>query len=81
LIFLGVAREQAVAVTIVLNPIIFGPALTFGLYYLLRGEVNIKRLRQLTSPEEVEHAVEDEIIHPPDKTGAAEKPLMAHAGE
>jgi hypothetical protein len=83
LIFLGVAREQAVAVTIVLNPIIFGPALTFGLYYLLRGEVNIKRLRQLTSPEEVEHAVEDEIIHPPDKTEAAEEQehMMVHAGE
>jgi uncharacterized membrane protein YbhN (UPF0104 family) len=81
LIFLGVAREQAVAVTIVLNPIIFGPALTFGLYYLLRGEVNIKRLRQLTTPEEVEHAVEDEIIHPPDKTEAADEALMVHAGE
>jgi uncharacterized protein (TIRG00374 family) len=82
LIFLGVEREQAFAVTLVLNPIIFGPALTFGLYYLLRGEVNIKRLRELTSSEEVEHAVEDEIIHPPDQKAAAEEePLMAHAGE
>jgi hypothetical protein len=40
----------------------FGPAVFFGLFYLIRGDINISRLRSLTSPEAVEHAVEDEPI-------------------
>ena len=80
LIFLGVAREEAAAAAIVVHLIVYAPAVVFGLYYLLRGEVNISRLRRLTSTEEVEHVVEDEIIHPPDKE-RADEPVMAHAGE
>jgi uncharacterized protein (TIRG00374 family) len=64
LIFLGVAREQAAAVSIVIHLVDFAPAILFGLYYLLRGDINITRLRQLTSSEAVEHAVEDEKIEP-----------------
>jgi uncharacterized membrane protein YbhN (UPF0104 family) len=80
LVFLGVAREEAAAAAIITHLIVFAPAVLFGLYYFLRGEVNIKRLRELTSTEEVEHAVEDEIIHSSQET-AADEPLMAHAGE
>ncbi|HEY0003822.1 MAG TPA: lysylphosphatidylglycerol synthase transmembrane domain-containing protein [Pyrinomonadaceae bacterium] len=81
LIFLGVAREEAAAVSIILHFILFGPAVVFGLYYFLRGEVNITKLRQLTSSEEVEHAVEDEIIHPPgDEEGGGEL-KVAEAGK
>ncbi len=65
LVFLGVAREQAAAVSIVIHLVDFAPALLFGLYYLLRGDINVTRLRQLTSAESVEHAVEDEKIEPP----------------
>jgi glycosyltransferase 2 family protein len=64
LIFLGVAREQAAAVSIIIHLVDFAPAVLFGLYYLLRGDIQIKRLRELTSPEAVEHAVEDEKIEP-----------------
>lgn len=61
LIFLGVAtREQAAAASIVIHLVAYAPALFFGLYYFLRGDVNITRLRQLTSSEAIEHAVEDE---------------------
>jgi hypothetical protein len=65
LIFLGVARDRAAAVSIIIHLVDFAPAVLFGLYYVLRGQISISRLRELTSPEAVEHAVEDEKIAPP----------------
>jgi hypothetical protein len=62
--FLGVPREQAAAVSIVLHVVDFGPALIFGVYYIIRGDINLSRLRAKTSSEAVEHAVEDEKILP-----------------
>jgi hypothetical protein len=64
LIFLGVARSQAAAIAIIIHLVDFAPAVLFGFYYLLRGDIQIARLRELTSPESVEHAVEDEKIKP-----------------
>jgi uncharacterized protein (TIRG00374 family) len=64
LIFLGVPRETAAAISIVMHLIDFGPALVFGLYYLFRGDISLSRLRSMTSSEAVEHAVEDEAILP-----------------
>jgi uncharacterized membrane protein YbhN (UPF0104 family) len=66
LIFLGVARETAAAIAIVMHVVDFGPALVFGFFYFIRGDINISRLRSLTSSEAVEHAVEDEPIAPDD---------------
>lgn len=60
LVFLGVELDQAAAVAIVLKVVDFGPAAAFGLYYFLRGEISLARLRELMKPEAVEHAVEDE---------------------
>ena len=62
LMFLGVPREQAAAVAIVLHVVDFGPALIFGVYYIIRGDINLSRLRAKTSSESVEHAVEDAPI-------------------
>jgi len=62
LIMLGVPRDTAAAISIVLHVVDFGPALIFGLYYIIRGDINLSRLRARTSSEEVEHAVEDEPI-------------------
>ena len=73
LIFLGVPREEAAAISIVTHLVVFSPALFFALYYFLRGDINVTRLRQLTSPEAVEHAVEDEEIGTEGTTGALEK--------
>ncbi|HXM35242.1 MAG TPA: lysylphosphatidylglycerol synthase transmembrane domain-containing protein [Pyrinomonadaceae bacterium] len=64
LVFLGVELEQAAAVAIVLKVVDFGPAAAFGFFYFLRGEISLARLRELTKPEAVEHAVEDEKIVP-----------------
>jgi len=60
LIFLGVDRETAAAISIVMHIVDFGPALLFGFFYFVRGDINLTRLRTLMSPEAVEHAVEDE---------------------
>jgi len=62
LIFLGVARETAAGVAIILHLVDFGPAVIFGLFFVIRGDVSLSRLRALTTPEAVEHAVEDESI-------------------
>jgi uncharacterized membrane protein YbhN (UPF0104 family) len=60
LVFLGVELDQAAAVAIVLKVVDFGPAAAFGLYYFLRGEISVARLRELMKPEAVEQAVEEE---------------------
>lgn len=62
LISLGVQRDTAAAISIVLHIVDFGPALIFGVYYVIRGDINLSRLRARTSSESVEHAVEDEPI-------------------
>jgi uncharacterized protein (TIRG00374 family) len=62
LLFLGVAKETAAAISIVLGLVDFGPAVIFGFLYLIRGDVNLSQLRSLTSADAVEHAVEDEPI-------------------
>ncbi|MBC8031663.1 MAG: flippase-like domain-containing protein [Pyrinomonadaceae bacterium] len=62
LIFLGVPLETAAAVAIVLHMIDFSPAIVFGFIYLIKGDINLSRLRSATSSEAVEHAVEDEAI-------------------
>lgn len=64
LIFLGVARETAAAVSIVMHIVDFGPAVVFGFFYVARGDINLTRLRSMMSPEAVEKAVEEEIIVP-----------------
>lgn len=50
LIFLGIHKETAAALSIVLHLIDFGPALIFGLFYFIRGDLSISRLRTLISP-------------------------------
>jgi hypothetical protein len=68
LIFLGVARETAAAIAIVMHFVDFGPAVFFGFFYFIRGDLNLERLRSLASPEGVEHAVEDEALEPDDNS-------------
>jgi uncharacterized protein (TIRG00374 family) len=62
LVLLGVGRDQAAAVAIILHLVDFAPAALFGLFYFLRGDINLSRLRARTSTTAVEHAVEDEKV-------------------
>lgn len=45
LTFLGVGEAKATAVSIVLHLVVFAPALFLGLYYFMRSDVNLSRLR------------------------------------
>jgi uncharacterized membrane protein YbhN (UPF0104 family) len=56
LIFLGVTRDAAAAATITLHLFGFLPALAFGLYHLLRGDLNLSRLRGVMAPHKSEIA-------------------------
>lgn len=56
LILLGIDRERAAAIAIAMHIISFAPALIFGIYYFIRGDVSWARLRNLLSSD---HAVED----------------------
>jgi uncharacterized protein (TIRG00374 family) len=62
LVLLGVVPEQAAAIAIVLHLVDFGPAALFGFFYFLRGDVNLARLRSMSSATAVEHSVEDEDV-------------------
>jgi glycosyltransferase 2 family protein len=60
LLFLGVQKETAAALSIVLHLVDFGPALIFGLFYIIRGDLSLAKLRALISPHPVEQAVEEQ---------------------
>jgi len=76
-LFLGVERDTAAAISIIMHIIDFGPALLFGFFYFIRGDLNLTKLRSLVSAESVEHSVEDgtnardEFVRPvqPDTAG------------
>ncbi len=63
LIFLGVEAESAAAVSIIMHLVYFAPAIVFGLYYFLHGDISIERFRSLLSSE---HAVEEIESETPD---------------
>jgi len=51
LLFIGVKnRETAAALAIVLHLVDFGPALLFGLFYVIRGDLSLTKLRKMISP-------------------------------
>jgi len=62
LIFLNRPPNEAAAVSILLHLVAFAPALFWGFYYFLRGNVSFKRLQRLASSEEIEHAIEDDEL-------------------
>jgi uncharacterized membrane protein YbhN (UPF0104 family) len=50
--YFGIAETEAKAATIVLNIVVFGSSVFFGLYYFLRSRLSIARLRELVAAEE-----------------------------
>jgi uncharacterized membrane protein YbhN (UPF0104 family) len=54
LAFLGIAEAKAKSVSIVLHLVLFAPAFFFGLYYFLRSDVSLARLRSLAATEAAE---------------------------
>ncbi len=60
LIILGVDKDQAAAISIVMHLIYFVPAMVFGLYYLFHGDISIERFRSLLSSENAEREIESD---------------------
>jgi uncharacterized protein (TIRG00374 family) len=71
MILLGVAIEDAAAVSIAMHLVYFAPALIFGLYYFLHGDISIERFRSLLSSE---HAVEEIVSESPDRQSNVQSP-------
>lgn len=62
LILLNVEHNDAAAISIVMHLVYFTPAVFFGIYYFLRGDMSVARFRSLLSSE---HA-EEEILEEPE---------------
>lgn len=60
LIFLNRPVNESAAVAIMLHLVSFAPAVLWGLYYFLRGDVSFKRLQELTTAGEIEHSIEED---------------------
>jgi len=58
--------EDAAAVSIAMHLVYFAPAIVFGLYYFLHGDISIERFRSLLSSE---HAVEEIESEAPNHNG------------
>ena len=63
LIFLNIDKDQAWATSIAMHLVYFAPAVFFGIYYFLRGDISVARFKSLLSSE---HAVE-EVEHETDQ--------------
>lgn len=66
IIFMGAAREQAAAASIVLHLVAFGPALFFGSYYFIRGDISFAQLRHVESSSLAEEGISHRSVHKPD---------------
>ena len=64
-LFLGVEKELAAAVSIVLHLVDFGPAVLFGLFYVIRGDLSLAKLRAMISPQPTEDLIDEvpERVH------------------
>jgi glycosyltransferase 2 family protein len=75
LILLGVNPEKAAAMSIMLHLVDFGPALLFGIFYFVRGDLNLSRLRAMVS-----NASQKETDHTPESNLRTEQSLENTAG-
>ena len=60
LMLLDVDKDRAAAISIIMHLIYFTPALLFGLYYFLRGDISMQRFRSLLSSENAEREIESD---------------------
>ena len=60
LIVLGTEKNDAAAVSFAMHLIYFAPAIFFGLYYLIHGDISIERFRSLMSSENAEREIESD---------------------
>ncbi|GIU81634.1 MAG: hypothetical protein KatS3mg006_0698 [Pyrinomonadaceae bacterium] len=63
LIFLGIGREESVATAIVMHLVYFSPAVFFGLYYFLHGDLSLSKFKEMLfdSESELEKTLEQDL--------------------
>jgi uncharacterized protein (TIRG00374 family) len=64
LMFLSVDKEQAFAISIAMHLVYFAPAIIFGVYYFLHGDISIARFKNLLSSEQAVEEIESESPNP-----------------
>jgi uncharacterized protein (TIRG00374 family) len=60
LLLLGISQDTAAAVSIIMHLVYFAPAIVFGLYYFLHGDISVARFRSLLSAENAEREIESD---------------------
>ena len=55
-----IRNEDAAAVSIAMHLVYFAPALIFGLYYFVHGDISIDRFRNLLSSENAVEEIESD---------------------
>ncbi|HMJ07746.1 MAG TPA: hypothetical protein VK468_01995, partial [Pyrinomonadaceae bacterium] len=55
-----ISHEDAAAMSIAMHLTYFAPAMVFGLYYFLRGDISIERFRSLLSSENAVEEIESD---------------------
>lgn len=60
LIFLNIPQNDAAATSIVMHLVYFAPAVIFGFYYFLRGDISVARFRNLLLGENAVEEIESE---------------------
>ncbi|MDQ3181527.1 MAG: flippase-like domain-containing protein [Acidobacteriota bacterium] len=71
LIFLNITPNDAAATSIAMHLVYFAPAVFFGIYYFLHGDISVERFRNLLSSEnateEIEHDAQSKVKSPKSK--------------
>lgn len=57
-VMLGIGKEQAMASAIVMHLVYFAPAILFGIYYFLHGDISMRRFKRLLSRESAVDEIE-----------------------
>lgn len=78
LMFLGVDKDRAMAVSIAMHLVYFAPAIIFGTYYFFHGDISIERFKSLLSAENAEREIETDS---PDfeETSASQTPAEKYS--
>jgi len=63
LVFLNVDRNDAAATSIAMHLVYFAPAVFFGIYYFLHGDMSVARFRSLLDSEHAVEEVEHETVN------------------
>lgn len=60
LTFLGIDKELAAAVSIIMHLVYFAPAVIFGVYYFFHGDITIEKFRSLLSSQNAVEEIESD---------------------